>query len=68
MVGAYGNVGAVCFLTVFSLEGVDGSTFFSVIGGCAIFCLIVSLFLKEPEGSFADAHGDDEPAPAVDAA
>ena len=57
MVGAYGNVGAVCLLTVFSF--VSPSSFFLTISGCAIVCLIASLFLKEPKGSFADAHHDE---------
>ena len=55
MVGAYGNVGAVTFLTVFSLVS-NPSTFFYTISGCAVFCAIASLFLKEPKGSFADVH------------
>lgn len=58
MVGAYGNVGAVVFLTVFSLVA-NASTFFVTIGGCAVFCAFSSLFLKEPRGSFADVHHDD---------
>ncbi len=64
MVGAYGNVGAVTFLTVLSF--VTPSTFFLTISGCAIFCLIASLFLKEPKGSFADTHHDEvEPESAA---
>lgn len=56
MVGAYGNVGAVTFLTVFSLVS-NASTFFYTIGGCAIVCAILTaLFLKEPKGSFAEVH------------
>ncbi len=64
MVGAYGNVGAVVFLTVFSLVS-EPSTFFRVIAGAAVLCLILSLFLREPKSSFGDAHHDDladEPA------
>ncbi|MHC4381030.1 MAG: MFS transporter, partial [Planctomycetota bacterium] len=57
MVGAYGNVGAVTFLTVFSFVG--PSAFFLTIGACAIVCLIGSLFLKEPKGSFAETHHDE---------
>jgi MFS transporter, NNP family, nitrate/nitrite transporter len=57
MVGAYGNVGAVCFLTVLSF--VSPQEFFLTISGCAIFCLIASMFLKEPKGSFADIHHDE---------
>lgn len=48
MVGAYGNVGAVCFLTVYSF--VDASTFFFVIGGSSILAFGASYFLDEPEG------------------
>lgn len=59
MVGAYGNVGAVVFLTVFSLVA-EASSFFLVIAGCAVFCLLCSLFLKEPKGSFAEVHHDEE--------
>ncbi len=59
MVGAYGNVGAVVFLTVFSIVA-EASTFFLTISGCAVVCGIASLFLKEPKGSFADLHHDEE--------
>jgi NNP family nitrate/nitrite transporter-like MFS transporter len=52
MAGAYGNVGAVVYLVIFSL--VDSKTFFFIVAGGAafsfLFCLI---FLKEPKG----AHG-----------
>ncbi|MEB3340652.1 MFS transporter [Okeania sp.] len=64
-VGAYGNVGAVVYLTLFSLlpEGAIGNQiFFQVLG---VLALIVSFFcafmLKEPEGSFAEHHeGENE--------
>ncbi|MCB9904529.1 MAG: NarK family nitrate/nitrite MFS transporter [Planctomycetes bacterium] len=59
MVGAYGNVGAVVFLTVFSLVD-ESKHFFYFIGACAVLCAIASLFLKEPKGSFAHEHADDE--------
>ncbi|MDP7061771.1 MAG: NarK family nitrate/nitrite MFS transporter [Planctomycetota bacterium] len=61
MVGAYGNVGAVCFLTMFSLYKPETAArnFFLTIASCAIFCLVASLFLKEPKGSFADHHHDE---------
>lgn len=53
MAGAYGNVGAVIYLVIYSL--VDAKTFFFIIAGGAflsfIFCLF---FLKEPKGSFDD--------------
>jgi len=53
MAGAYGNVGAVVYLVIFSM--VDAQTFFYIIAAGAafsfLFCLI---FLKEPKGSFAE--------------
>ena len=59
-VGAYGNVGAVCYLTLYSLlpEGQAGSTvFFQTLGIAALvvtfFC---AFFLREPKGSFAEFH------------
>jgi len=48
MVGAYGNVGGVTFLTVYSF--VDTSTFFMVIAGSAAVCLGLVQFLEEPAG------------------
>lgn len=56
MAGAFGNVGAVTFLTVFSF--VDASTFFLVIAGCAllIFCLVQ--FLEEPAGHMVEVLPD----------
>ncbi len=55
MAGAYGNVGAVIYLVIYSI--VDAKTFFFIISGGAfisfIFCFI---FLKEPEGSFDEEH------------
>ncbi|NQU48187.1 MAG: NarK family nitrate/nitrite MFS transporter [Planctomycetes bacterium] len=66
MVGAYGNVGAVCLLTVFSF--VTPPTFFLTISGCAIVCMIASFALKEPKGSFADAHHDEAGLPDAAAA
>jgi len=51
MAGAYGNVGAVVYLVIYSL--VDSITFFYIIAGGAflsfLYCLI---FLREPEGGF----------------
>ncbi len=61
MAGAYGNVGAVVYLVVFSL--VDAKTFFFIIAGGAAFSLVYCLlFLHEPEGAFADEHHGDAPA------
>ena len=53
MAGAYGNVGAVIYLVLYSL--VDDKTFFYILSGGAlasfIFCWAM---LREPKGSFAD--------------
>jgi len=46
MTGAYGNVGAVVYLTIFTL--VDASTFFLVIAGTAVLGFVSLLFLTEP--------------------
>lgn len=48
MVGAFGNVGGVTFLTVYSF--VDTSTFFMVIAGAAAICFCLVQFLDEPSG------------------
>ncbi|MCF6214927.1 MAG: NarK family nitrate/nitrite MFS transporter [Emcibacter sp.] len=57
MVGAYGNIGGVCFLMVFSF--VSPSIFFMVIGGSAILiCMIVAAFMDEPEGEIAEVLPD----------
>ncbi len=51
MAGAYGNVGAVIYLVLFSL--VDAKTFFFILAGGAALSFLVTLFLlEEPEGSF----------------
>ncbi|NEP07917.1 MAG: MFS transporter, partial [Okeania sp. SIO4D6] len=63
-VGAYGNVGAVVYLTTFSLlpEGAVGNRiFFEVLGVMSIIvAFLCAFFLKEPEGSFAEHHKDEE--------
>jgi NNP family nitrate/nitrite transporter-like MFS transporter len=57
MAGAYGNVGAVVYLVLFSL--VDARQFFLILaGGAAASVLACAVFLREPKGSHA---GDDEP-------
>jgi NNP family nitrate/nitrite transporter-like MFS transporter len=56
MAGAYGNVGAVVFLTVLSFA--DYSTFFLVIGGCAAVVLLVAQLMDEPEGHMAEIRED----------
>ncbi len=56
MVGAYGNVGAVMFLTVYSF--VDASTFFLTIGGSALLLLVAVQFIEEPEGHIVEVNED----------
>jgi NNP family nitrate/nitrite transporter-like MFS transporter len=56
MTGAYGNVGAVAFLTVYSF--VDPSTFFLVIACAAIATLVAVQFLDEPQGQTAEIMPD----------
>ncbi len=58
MAGAYGNVGAVIYLVIFSL--VDARTFFFVLAGGALLSFLVTLFmLEEPQGAFADTMDDE---------
>ncbi len=53
MAGAYGNVGAVVYLVLFSM--VDARTFFFILAGGAFLAFLVTLFmLREPEGAFSD--------------
>ncbi len=57
MVGAFGNVGAVIFLTVNSL--VEYDQFFFFIGLVAAFVLgLIIFFLEEPQGSIAEIMPD----------
>jgi NNP family nitrate/nitrite transporter-like MFS transporter len=56
MAGAYGNVGAVSFLTVLSL--VSAQTFFLVIAGTAVITLIAVQFMDEPTGQMAEILPD----------
>ncbi|GMR08284.1 MAG: MFS transporter [Gammaproteobacteria bacterium] len=57
MSGAYGNVGAVAFLTTLSF--VSTEIFFLVIAGAAIFTLItIVLFMEEPRGHMAEVLPD----------
>jgi len=56
MVGAYGNVGAVLFLTVLSF--VSPSIFFLTISGGAIFVLIAVQFIEEPKGHMVEVQED----------
>ncbi|WP_283131687.1 NarK family nitrate/nitrite MFS transporter [Enterovibrio norvegicus] len=56
MTGAYGNVGAVVYLTVLSL--VDYSTFFLIIAGTAVLGFVTLLFMEEPSGQIAEVNDD----------
>jgi MFS transporter, NNP family, nitrate/nitrite transporter len=59
-VGAYGNFGGVMYLTVYSLT--NAQTLFATMGIAALICgALCAVFLREPRGSFAEAHGE-EPA------
>ncbi|NER34897.1 MAG: MFS transporter [Oscillatoria sp. SIO1A7] len=59
-VGAYGNVGAVAYLTMFSLlpsGDVGNQVFFQVLGTASLIVAFLCAFLlKEPKGSFSEHH------------
>jgi len=56
-VGAYGNVGAVAFLTVLSF--VSPQVFFLVIGAAAVVTIVATFFLlDEPKGQMAEELPD----------
>ncbi len=52
MTGAYGNVGAVFYLTILSV--VDYQTFFYVIAATAVLGFLTLLMLEEPKGQMAE--------------
>jgi len=55
MAGAYGNVGAVFYLTIYTF--VDANQFFFIIAaGGFISWLICLVWLKEPESAFSDEY------------
>ena len=59
-VGAYGNFGAVIYLTIFSLT--DAPTLFTTMGISALVCAsLCAFFLKEPKGSFAAQYEGEAP-------
>jgi NNP family nitrate/nitrite transporter-like MFS transporter len=63
MAGAYGNVGAVGFLTIGLF--VSSQTFFLCIAAASVIATVVSLLMIEPAESFATALlTDDEPEAA----
>jgi len=68
-VGAYGNVGAVAYLTLYSLlpsGDVGNRIFFQTLGVTALIVTFLCLFfLKEPKGSFAEHHEGEEPEPEL---
>ncbi|MGS2724876.1 NarK family nitrate/nitrite MFS transporter [Porticoccus sp. GXU_MW_L64] len=56
MAGAYGNVGAVTYLTVLSF--VDYSTFFMVIGASAVVVFFIAMRMDEPKGQISEVLPD----------
>ena len=56
MTGAYGNVGAVVYLTVLSF--VSYQAFFYVIAATAFLGLVTLLFMAEPKGKIAEVNDD----------
>jgi NNP family nitrate/nitrite transporter-like MFS transporter len=56
MTGAYGNVGAVVYLTVLSM--VSYQTFFLVIAATAVLGFVTLLFMQEPKGSITEIRED----------
>ncbi|MCT7943260.1 NarK family nitrate/nitrite MFS transporter [Shewanella holmiensis] len=58
MTGAYGNVGAVFFLTVYSM--VSTQMFFYVIALSAVFGFITLFFMNEPKGHIAEVNEQGE--------
>ncbi|MBK1833333.1 NarK family nitrate/nitrite MFS transporter [Roseibacillus ishigakijimensis] len=56
MAGAYGNVGAVTFLTIYSF--VDASTFFNIIAASSVMGFFASYFLAEPKGHVSEVNED----------
>jgi NNP family nitrate/nitrite transporter-like MFS transporter len=64
MAGAYGNVGAITFLTIGLF--VSNRLFFLSIAAAALVALVASFFLVEPVASFAtELLADDDPVDAV---
>ena len=56
MTGAYGNVGAVVYLTVLSF--VSYQTFFLVIAATAVLGFLTLIFMEEPNGQIAEVNDD----------
>lgn len=56
MTGAYGNVGAVTYLTILTM--VDYNLFFYFIGATSVIGFITIFFLDEPDGQMAEVRED----------
>ena len=56
MAGAYGNVGALAFLTINTF--VEIHTFFYVLAGAAALAFVFIQFLKEPKGHTVEVNED----------
>ncbi|WP_321273860.1 NarK family nitrate/nitrite MFS transporter [Vibrio sp.] len=56
MTGAYGNVGAVTYLTILSF--VSYQTFFYVIAATAVVGFVALIFMEEPSGKIAEVNED----------
>ncbi|AQA17172.1 MFS transporter [Halioglobus japonicus] len=56
MAGAFGNVGAVTYLTILSF--VDASTFFTIIAASAAVCFVIVQFIDEPAGQMQEVLPD----------
>jgi NNP family nitrate/nitrite transporter-like MFS transporter len=62
LVGAYGNIGGIAFLTV--LLFVTPRVFFLVIAGASVLATVLGRFLVEPANSFSSVlHTEHAPAP-----
>jgi len=56
IVGAYGNAGAIVFLTVLTL--VSPSIFFMLLAGCALVLLVIIRFLDKPKDFITEIMPD----------
>ena len=56
MTGAYGNIGAVTYLTIFSFVGYEA--FFAIIGASAVIGFLVLFLMEEPRGQMAEIRDD----------
>lgn len=68
-VGAYGNVGAVCYLTIYSLlpqGAASDRAFFQILGVVALMVACLNaFFLKEPTGSHEDEQEEVHSSPVT---